>query len=56
MSLEIVAEIAQGFEGDPKQSWLLLKSAARAKADAAKFQLARRSVCQCPGPAVCPRH
>jgi len=39
MSLEIVAEIAQGFEGDLKQSWLLLKSAARAKADAAKFQL-----------------
>jgi N,N'-diacetyllegionaminate synthase len=39
MSLEIVAEIAQGFEGDPKQSWLLLKSAAKAKADAAKFQL-----------------
>ena len=39
MSLEIVAEIAQGFEGDPKQSWLLLKSAARARADAAKFQL-----------------
>ena len=39
MSLEIVAEIAQGFEGDPKQSWLLLKSAARARANAAKFQL-----------------
>ena len=39
MSLEIVAEIAQGFEGDPKQSWLLLKSAAKARADAAKFQL-----------------
>ena len=39
MSLEIVAEIAQGFEGDSVKSSLLLKSAANAGADAAKFQM-----------------
>ena len=39
MSLEIVAEIAQGFEGDLVKSSLLLKSAANAGADAAKFQM-----------------
>ena len=39
MKIEIVAEIAQGFEGDPIKSSLLLKSAANAGADAAKFQM-----------------
>ena len=39
MALEIVAEIAQGFEGDSVKSSLLLKSAANAGADAAKFQM-----------------
>jgi sialic acid synthase SpsE len=39
VSLEIVAEIAQGFEGNPVKSSLLLKSAANAGADAAKFQM-----------------
>lgn len=37
--IEIVAEIAQGFEGKPEQTMLLLRAAASAGADAAKFQL-----------------
>jgi len=39
MKIEIVAEIAQGFEGCPEQSRLLIKAASAAGADAAKFQL-----------------
>ena len=39
MSVEIIAELAQGFEGRPEQARLLLKAAAAAGADAAKFQL-----------------
>lgn len=39
MRIEIIAELAQGFEGRPEQSRLLLKAAAAAGADAAKFQL-----------------
>lgn len=39
MSIEIVAELAQGFEGRPEQARLLLKAAAAAGADAAKYQL-----------------
>ena len=39
MSVEIIAELAQGFEGRPEQARLLLKAAARAGADAAKYQL-----------------
>ena len=39
MSIEIIAELAQGFEGDPQQARLLLKAAATAGANAAKFQL-----------------
>ena len=39
MNLEIVAELAQGFEGSPAKASLLLQSAANAGADAAKFQL-----------------
>ncbi|MDX9713878.1 MAG: N-acetylneuraminate synthase family protein [Dissulfurispiraceae bacterium] len=39
MHIEIIAELAQGFEGRPEQARLLLKAAAAAGADAAKFQL-----------------
>lgn len=37
--VEIIAELAQGFEGRPEQARLLLKAAAAAGADAAKYQL-----------------
>ena len=37
--VEIIAELAQGFEGRPEQARLLMKGAAAAKADAAKYQL-----------------
>ncbi len=37
--IEIVAELAQGFEGNPGLANLLVKAAAAAGADAAKFQL-----------------
>ena len=37
--LQIIAEIAQGFEGNFEQSKLLIKAAAKAGADAVKFQL-----------------
>jgi len=39
MKIEIIAELAQGFEGCPEQSRLLIKAASVAGADAAKFQL-----------------
>jgi sialic acid synthase SpsE len=39
MDIEIIAELAQGFEGNPTQAKLLIKAAAVAGADAAKFQL-----------------
>jgi N,N'-diacetyllegionaminate synthase len=39
MNIEIVAEIAQGFEGCENQSRLLLRAAATSGADAAKYQL-----------------
>lgn len=39
MTIEIIAELAQGFEGKAEQASLLLKAAAAAGADAAKFQL-----------------
>lgn len=39
MNLDIIAEIAQGFEGKPEQARLLLKAAATAGANAAKYQL-----------------
>lgn len=35
----IIAELAQGYEGKPSQAFALLEAAARAGADAAKFQL-----------------
>jgi N,N'-diacetyllegionaminate synthase len=38
-AVEIVAELAQGFEGRAEQARLLLKATAGAGADAAKFQL-----------------
>ena len=39
MRTKIIAEVAQGFEGSFNQSKLLIKAAAKAKADAVKFQL-----------------
>lgn len=39
MTIEIIAELAQGFEGRPEQARLLMKAAAAAGADAAKYQL-----------------
>ena len=39
MTIEIIAELAQGYEGRPEQARLLLKAAASAGADAAKYQL-----------------
>ena len=37
--LKVIAEVAQGFEGNFEQSKLLIKAAAKAGADAVKFQL-----------------
>jgi len=39
LNLEIVAELAQGFEGKAEQARLLINASASAGADAAKFQL-----------------
>ncbi|MCE9619616.1 MAG: N-acetylneuraminate synthase family protein [Planctomycetes bacterium] len=39
MQVQIIAELAQGFEGRPEQTRMLLKAAAAAGADAAKYQL-----------------
>jgi len=39
MHIEIIAELAQGFEGRPEQARLLVRASAAAGADAAKFQL-----------------
>jgi sialic acid synthase SpsE len=39
MTIEIIAELAQGFEGSPIQARLLMKAAAAAGADEAKYQL-----------------
>lgn len=38
-SIDIIAELAQGYEGNPTQARLLILAAATAKADAAKFQI-----------------
>lgn len=38
-TVEIIAELAQGFEGRPEQTRLMMKAAAAAGADAAKYQL-----------------
>jgi hypothetical protein len=37
--IKIIAEAAQGFEGDPLLARLLVRAAGRAGADAVKFQL-----------------
>lgn len=37
--IEIIAELAQGFEGNPLQASLLVRAAARSGADAAKLQM-----------------
>lgn len=39
MTIEIIAEIAQGYEGNPKLAELLVKGAIAANADAVKMQL-----------------
>lgn len=39
MTIEIIAELAQGFEGNPAQAKLLMKAAASAGANAAKYQM-----------------
>ncbi len=39
MNIQIIAEIAQGFEGRPELARLLMKAAAAGGADAAKYQL-----------------
>lgn len=39
MAVEIIAEVAQGYEGDPGQAKLLVRAAVRAGADAVKFQV-----------------
>ena len=39
MTVEIIAEAAQGYEGDPSIARLLLRAAVRGGADAVKFQL-----------------
>jgi N,N'-diacetyllegionaminate synthase len=39
MPIQIIAELAQGFEGKPEQACLLIKAAAAAGANAAKFQM-----------------
>lgn len=39
MTIEVIAELAQGFEGRPDQARLLMKAAATAGADSAKYQL-----------------
>lgn len=39
MGIEVIAEVAQGFEGRSDQARLLIRAAAAARADAVKFQL-----------------
>ena len=39
MTIEIIAELAQGFEGKPEQAFLLMKAAATSGATAVKYQL-----------------
>lgn len=49
MGLEIIAEIAQGYEGKPHQAAALIAAAAAAGADAAKLQLVYASELAVPG-------
>jgi len=46
---EIIAEVAQGFEGQPEQSAILLKAAASANADGVKFQVVYADELATPG-------
>ena len=39
LEIEIIAEVAQGFEGSFHQSKLLIKAAAKSGANSVKFQL-----------------
>ncbi len=48
-NVEIIAELAQGFEGKPEQAHLMVKAAASAGADAAKFQLVYADELATPG-------
>lgn len=48
-NVEIIAELAQGFEGKPEQAHLMVKAAAAAGADAAKFQLVYADELATPG-------
>ena len=49
MNLEIIAELAQGFEGRLEQARLLMKAAASAGATAAKYQLVYADELAAPG-------
>lgn len=49
MSLQIIAELAQGFEGSHQQARLLMKAAATAGADAVKYQLVYADELATPG-------
>ncbi len=49
MKFEIIAELAQGFEGSMVQAQLLVKAASKAGADAAKFQLVYADELSTPG-------
>jgi sialic acid synthase SpsE len=49
MELKIIAELAQGFEGNYQQSRLLMKAAAIAGADAVKYQLVYADELATPG-------
>ena len=49
MKVEIIAEMAQGFEGNYHQAQLLIKAASSAGADAAKFQLVYADELATPG-------
>lgn len=47
--LQIIAELAQGFEGNPGLAALLIRAAAKSGADAAKFQLVYADELATPG-------
>ena len=49
MKIEIIAELAQGFEGSLEQAKLLVKAASKAGADSAKFQLVYADELATPG-------
>jgi len=49
MSVEIIAEAAQGYEGDPTQAKQLAKAAVKAGADGVKFQIVYADELAAPG-------